>query len=104
MINTILEKCVVDQPEKSLASARDLRLMVDAFVEVVEQGGQLLQDEVPRPCHVCGSGIYRPELLRRDGPAFNLRLWHPPGGSDISVLNVRIFVCSSCGHTEFFRN
>jgi hypothetical protein len=31
------------------------------FVSMLEQGGQLLQREVPRPCHVCGHGEYQPE-------------------------------------------
>jgi hypothetical protein len=52
MINTILEKCVVENPEDCI-SISELRAMVIAFVSTIEHGGQLLQKEVPRPCHVC---------------------------------------------------
>jgi serine/threonine protein kinase len=47
MINTILEKCVVER-QQDCVGIHDLRAMVIAFVSVIEQGGQLLQTEVPR--------------------------------------------------------
>lgn len=103
MINVILEKCVVERPQDCM-SIHDLRAMVVAFVSLIDQGGQLLQDEVPRPCHVCGFGEYKPELFRQSNPAFHLRLWNLSGGAnDINTETVRLFVCSSCGHIEFFR-
>jgi serine/threonine protein kinase len=103
MINTILEKCVVER-QQDCVGIHDLRAMVIAFVGLIEQGGQLLQDEVPRPCHVCGAGTYQPELFRQSNPAFNLRLWNLSGGAnDINSETVRLFVCSSCGHIEFFK-
>jgi serine/threonine protein kinase len=103
MINTILEKCVVEN-EKDCVGIHDIRAMVIAFVSLIEQGGQLLQDEVPRPCHVCGHGKYRPELFGQTVPKFNMRLWNMSGGAqDINHATVRLFVCSSCGHMAFFR-
>lgn len=103
MINQILEKCVVER-EQDCVGIHDIRAMVIAFLSVIEQGGQLLQKQVPRPCHICGNGCYEPELFRQNIPAFNMRLWNLSGGAnDINVATVRLFVCNSCGHMAFFR-
>jgi hypothetical protein len=103
MINQILEKCVVER-RKNCIGIHDMRAMVFAFVSTINDGGQLLQDGVPRPCQVCGHGEYQPELFRQSNPAFNLKLWNLSGGAnDINSDIVRLFVCSSCGHIEFFR-
>jgi serine/threonine protein kinase len=102
MINTILEKCVVER-QQDCVGIHDLRAMVIAFVSLIGQGGQLLQKEVPRPCHVCGAGIYEPELMQQDNPVLGLRLWHTPHGANTSTMMVRVYTCSSCGHTEVFK-
>jgi hypothetical protein len=100
MINTILDKCVVER-QQDCVGIHDLRAMVIAFVSLIEQGGQLLQSEIPRPCHVCGLGKYQPELFGQNDAAFRMRFWK--GGSDISLATVRVFICSSCGHMALFR-
>lgn len=100
MINTILEKCVVERPENCM-SIHDLRAMVIAFVSLIHQGGQLLQIDVPRPCHVCGCGEYQPESLQQNKRVGNLRIW--TGGSDTVQLTVQMFTCDKCGHVEFFK-
>lgn len=103
MINVILDKCVVENPE-SCVSIHDLRAMVIAFVSTIDQRGQLLRENVPRPCHVCGHGEYQPELFQQKNPAFHMRLWNLSGGAnDINLETVRLFVCHSCGHLAFFR-
>ena len=103
MINTILEKCVVENPEDCV-SISDLRAMVIAFVSVIERGGQLLQREVPRPCHVCGHGEYKPETFgdnsSNDPVPVNVQLWQ---GQTINLKKVQVFACSSCGHMAWFR-
>jgi len=100
MINVILEKCVVERPQDCI-SIRELRAMVLAFVGVIEQGGQLLQNGIPRPCHVCGGGRYQPESLPQDKPVGDIRIW--TGGSDTVRLTIQTFTCSNCGHVEFFK-
>jgi serine/threonine protein kinase len=45
MINTILEKCLVERQQDCLG-IHDMRAMVIAFVSLIGQGGQLLQKEV----------------------------------------------------------
>jgi serine/threonine protein kinase len=101
MINTILDKCVVDRPEQC-HGIHDLRAMVIAFVSLIEQGGQLLRSEVPRPCHVCGHGRYRPVRLKESDSVGEIRVW--TGGSDTVRLSVQTFTCDSCGHVEFFKS
>ena len=61
IINTILEKTVVAREGDCLRSAQDLWLMVGALLEMMERGGQLWKDGVPKPCQVCGVGYYEPE-------------------------------------------
>jgi serine/threonine protein kinase len=94
IINVILDKCVVEEPEKSLPSAQDLLLVVDTFLQVIGRGGQLLRDEVPRPCHICGYGFYRPD---KSG---GIQFWN---GSSPSIFQIHSFVCDKCGHAAFFR-
>jgi serine/threonine protein kinase len=101
MINTILEKCVVER-EQDCVGIHDLRAMIIAFVSLIEQGGQLLQPEVPRPCHVCGHGRYEPEDFGngKDSIPVNMRFWNE---QDIKLKKVQVFTCSSCGHVALFR-
>ncbi|SRR6266478_1124280 len=100
MINEILEKCVVERPQ-NCTGIHTLRAMVIAFVSLIEHGGQLLHKEVPRPCHVCGSGEYQPEALRQNQTVGGIRIW--TGGSHTVSLSVKTFTCDKCGHVEFFK-
>lgn len=100
MINTILEKCVVEQQQDCMR-IHDLRAMVIAFVSLIEHGGQLLQKEVPRSCHVCGYGKYQPESFQQNKAVGGIRIW--TGGSDTITLSVQTFTCDKCGHVEFFK-
>ena len=101
-INAILEKCLRDDPEKCLPNAGELLSVVNAHLDVMRRGGQMLRDGVPRLCHVCGQGNYQAETLLSNNRVGALRLW--VGGSDISSINVQPFVCDKCGHVEFFKN
>jgi hypothetical protein len=60
IINTILEKCLVEQP-KDCWSSRELCLMVGNFSQMMQRNGQLLKDGVPRPWRVRGIGRYQLE-------------------------------------------
>lgn len=94
MVNQILEKCVVEREKDCLRSARDLWLIAGKFLEVLEQGGQLMQAEVPRPCRVCGNGFY---VAQKQG---SLQLWTQT--NQPVPMAVRIFSCDSCGHVQIF--
>jgi serine/threonine protein kinase len=98
IINSILEKCVVEEPTKCLASGQELLELVNRFLSVLRRGGQLLGDSVKRPCRVCGEGFYqsdRDELasLSKYDPQSR-----PKGG-----MYVEFFVCNVCGHVELFK-
>jgi hypothetical protein len=100
LMNQILGHCVVEQENRCLSSAKDLLVMVESALAVLERGGQLLRDGVPRPCRVCGQGFYQPQ---GEG---DIRLWTAaPAGAGNMTTNFRVhpFVCDKCGHTEFFR-
>jgi len=103
MINAILDKCVVEQAGQCLPSARDLLPWIDEALGIIERGGQLLREGVPRPCHVCGKGSYQPINLRenpRGGPV-GIRFWGV-GTGDVSTVPARPLACDYCGHLEFF--
>lgn len=102
MINNILSHCVVERQEQCFHSALDLLPMVNAYVEVIERGGQLLQEEVPRPCRVCGFGFYNIQTLVPDKTFYGLRFWHGTG-TTMTTIQVELFMCDQCGHTELFR-
>lgn len=102
VINKILNKCVVGRASDCLPSAQDLLLMVDELSNMLERGGQLLHEGVPRPCQICGSGYYRPHILRQGISRGNLRIWVSGGATDIEVVRVQIFACEKCGHVEMF--
>jgi hypothetical protein len=101
MINTILEKCVVEQ-QKDCVGIHDIRAMAIAFVSMLEHGGQLLQREVPRPCHVCGHGEYQPESFAnsKDVIPVNVQFW---AGQEINLKRLEVYTCNSCGHVALFR-
>jgi serine/threonine protein kinase len=94
LINQILDKSVVEEPEKSFPTG-DLLLMVNKLLQIIDRGGQLLNENVPRPCHICGNGFYQRKT--HDG---SLVIWVKD--SQTSNLKVQPFVCDYCGHVEFF--
>jgi serine/threonine protein kinase len=102
MINVILGNSVVERQEKCVTSA-DLLLIVDTNLEIIKQGGQLLQDGIPRICHVCGVGRYARQAFYQGNPAYILRLWNSGRATDISTLGVEVWECGTCRHIQFFR-
>jgi serine/threonine protein kinase len=106
-INQVLGHCVVENPKECLSSARDLLLVVNTLLALIERGGQLLNDGVPRPCHVCGRGFYRPEQGGgvKPEPTVGLQLSRvaPNLNQHVGVIWLQPLVCDICGHAEFFR-
>jgi len=107
LINEILNKCVVERERDCLSGAQDLLLVVGKVLQIIERGGQLLQEGVPRPCHVCGVGYYEPERFSatnppvRPGTPFKLRFW-VGDTTTTAPLSVHPLVCNNCGHVELF--
>lgn len=100
-INQILDHSVVEDPSDCCSSAVDLLLIVNYHLAVMGAGGQLLNDGVPRPCHVCGLGEYKPESSN----TWHIRLWPaaPSMPTDTTLLSVRPLACTYCGHVQFFK-
>jgi hypothetical protein len=103
VINQILDHCIVEEPRSCLRSAQDRVLAVNTLLAMVGHGGQLLNDGVPRPCHICGRGFYQPEVAHRFPAVGHIRFWLPEPGGETAKLAVRTFVCDSCGQVELFK-
>jgi serine/threonine protein kinase len=103
MIQQILEKSVVER-ERNCESVSTIRAMVISFIYVLKQGGQLINDGVPRPCRVCGFGEYRPDTFGASTP-IGMRFWLGQGSvpQTTTMKEVRLFVCDKCGHMQLFR-
>jgi serine/threonine protein kinase len=103
LINAILDKCVVEQADKCLANAQDLLFFIDEALGIIKRGGQLLRENVPRPCHVCGKGFYQPVSLRENSQnrPVGLRFW-VMGTADTGTIPARPLACDYCGHVELF--
>jgi serine/threonine protein kinase len=109
MINAILEKCLHEAPEKCLSQASELLLVVDGHLSAMRRGGQMLEDGVPRPCHVCGKGFYQPfGGARGEGEVLALHSGSLPysagfGFRQEGVFHVRYLVCDCCKNVGLFR-
>jgi serine/threonine protein kinase len=97
MINDVLEQCVVEEPGQCRVSAGDLAIIVSTYVHMLERGGQIWRDGIPKPCRICGQGTYQPNTV----PDAAIRLW--TGSSETVSFGIRLFLCDACGHVEFFR-
>jgi serine/threonine protein kinase len=106
VVNSILDRCVVEGPKDCFDSAAELLSTVDVFLRMIDRGGRLMGERIPRPCRVCGMGHYQssgiPSTLRtlpKEGPV-GLGIWI--NGKDPATIPVYPFACDSCGHVEFF--
>jgi serine/threonine protein kinase len=97
IINFILDHCVVEDSEKCLHTAEGLLRMVDHLLGILNRGGQLLSEDVPRPCRVCGEGFYTPDKNRYIGQTL-----YDQDTRSVGAFYAEYFVCSRCGHVELF--
>ena len=95
LINNILDKCLVEEPEQCLSSATELLEVVDHSIFLIESGGQLHMSA--RRCRVCGRGYY----VADSGERITLGRYDEYN-RQIGVLSVAAFHCSYCSHYEFF--
>jgi len=111
-INAILDKCLHDDPDKCLPRADELLMVVDGHLSVMRNGGQMLRDGVPRPCRICGKGLYEPSGARSGQPAQVLALpsgsVSVPGSASASwrheaALYLQFLICNYCGNVELFK-
>jgi serine/threonine protein kinase len=91
VVNDILDKCVVEEPNQCLKSARELLEVVDNSLTVLGSGTLQLDEhgKLVLPCRLCGKGFYQE---------------HTTGQLQMSPvpIRVRILVCNVCTHYEFF--
>jgi serine/threonine protein kinase len=98
LINSILDKCVVEEPDHCLASGSELLGIVESTLATIERGTPLSDQKgkLVMPCRVCGRGFYqdRRSALRiqqfdeKNMPTNFAHLW--------------VFVCNVCTHHAFF--
>jgi hypothetical protein len=114
LVNSILDRCIVEEQDDCLKSAEELLPYIDDAIFILQRGGQMLKDEAPRPCRVCGKGykLLAPsrdpkdkervviagnkEFMGRGYPAWAGQL----SGAQKPIL--RVFACDACGHCEIF--
>jgi serine/threonine protein kinase len=96
LINSILDKCLVEEAEHCLLSAKELLEYVDHSISLIESGGQLHASA--RRCRVCGRGYY---IEDSQDSRLNLSRYDQYN-RQIGLLTVAAFRCSYCAHYEFF--
>jgi serine/threonine protein kinase len=106
-INQLLDRSVVEYEKDCTLTAGEMLVFTNKMIQVAERGGQIIRNEVPRPCRICGDGFYVPETVFanhippiRSGDGVGLTLW--VGSAEQTRLRVYPYVCSYCGHLEFF--
>jgi serine/threonine protein kinase len=99
-INSILDKCLVENADQCLASAKQLLELVDLNLALIEQGTPLVDStgQVLLPCRVCGKGFYQ----ERHSEIRFAQVYNEQGRPLDNTLNVRVFVCNTCAHYAFF--
>ncbi len=106
IVNTILDKTVVTE-ERDCWSSLDLASMVFTFIKILDQGGQLLTEGVPRPCRVCGHGEYVLQMThpQKDNAVTSFQFYRPEGASGVQTGGFQAFAwaCNYCGNVQFFR-
>jgi serine/threonine protein kinase len=99
IINSILDKCVVEDPNNCRESGQQLLSILDESIAILDRGGQLLSEGIPRACRVCGKGHYKAVSLPRNvvgEPIVTLNMAGMP-------INISLFACDSCGHVQLFK-
>jgi serine/threonine protein kinase len=98
--NSILDKCLVDQPDLCLSSAKELLDVVDETLAVFErplpmldQGGRLSS-----PCRMCGKGTYESRIDNEWARIETFDQYDRLIGS----ISARVLVCNVCKHFELF--
>ena len=95
LVNSILDRCIVEELYLCLKSSQELLPLIDTALDVIQGGGQSLNADVPRPCRVCGIGLYEAEVFRENKPVSSIQFWI--SDSNPSVLEVRTYSCNNCG-------
>jgi serine/threonine protein kinase len=100
LINSILDKCLVERPELCLPSAYELLVLVDKTLAMIDQGVPMLDDSGRpiMPCRVCGKGFYQDHTGTGIVQLPFLDEYNRP----VPPMRVRVFVCNVCTNYAFF--
>lgn len=99
LVNSILDRCLVERPDQCLSSATELLHIVDENLAMIEDGVPLRDKsgQLILPCSVCGKGFYQEERSQlRLHQVFDER------NMPSNPIHLRIFTCNVCTHREFF--
>jgi len=100
LINRILDRCIVEEPHQCLSSAAELLELVDKTLAITEKGAPVLdeQGKFLLPCRMCGVGSYQ-----EYGPGTHMTIQtHDSYNRHVGAMSVRPFICSVCGHFQYF--
>ncbi len=99
VINSIVDKCLVEEPSACLPSAEQLLGVVDDALAAINRGAQvgMRNGEIEIPCRMCGKGVCRLVADKQVKLVAFDRM-----GRQLSPVEVRLFVCNVCTHYEFF--
>lgn len=110
-INAILQKCLRDRADKCLRNASELLAVVSPLLNAMQRGGQPLEDDVPRPCRVCGVGFYRQQrehpTQREQTATIQWVTPKVPGRyaqpyANAGAILAEFLICDKCGHIQLF--
>jgi serine/threonine protein kinase len=100
LVNDILKKCVVTREKDCLPSAVDLAMIVKTDSWMLQHGGQLVREGVPRICQVCGLGQYQTGTADMVSALYQSK---DRVDQQVGVFRMHPFACDRCGHVQLFR-
>ena len=96
MANPLFEKCIVENEEDCLPDATALLEEVDKVLTIIDRNGDLIDENIKRPCKVCGIGDYELRINQDEIATHEFGL-NPRGN-----WKHKIFMCNYCGHVQLF--
>lgn len=96
LANALFKRCIVENEEDCLPDAIALLEEVDKVLTIIDRNADLIDENIERPCKVCGIGSYELLIDRHLGrlQSFGIN----PANSRI----FKVFVCNYCGHVQLF--
>jgi serine/threonine protein kinase len=98
-IDSIIKRCVVEEPEACLSSAAELLPIVDEHLEMLTRGIEDLVGGIPQSCRICGKGKYQKMELDPNVAGKPVVSWSMAG----KPIEASMYVCDKCQHVLFFR-
>ena len=100
-INSILERSVVERPERCLPSANELLTLVNKTLVAIERHSPYRDSSgnLMIPCQVCGNGFY---IDRTPSEGAVTLQQSDSAGRNVNTIRVRYLVCNVCTHNALF--